>query len=135
MLQGEYEKDKIRQYLSKEISGYTDEQFKHALQFMVEGGVVTPTDNMLNFSCEIDQEFIGYVDDLLEYGLSQYSVKYTTDEEDFLLYQDYRQDHQSPALCLLFFALFLLAFFSLLIIVSLEIAIITVLCFFLLAHC
>ncbi len=92
MLQGEYEKDKIRQYLSKEISGYTDEQFKHALQFMVEGGVVTPTDNTLNFSCEIDQEFIGYVDDLLEYGLSQYSVKYTTDEEDFLLYQDYRQD-------------------------------------------
>jgi hypothetical protein len=47
---------------------------------------------MIKFRCEVDQEFIEYVDDLMEYGLSQYSVRYTTDDEDFLLYQDYRQD-------------------------------------------
>ena len=92
LLEGNYEKDKIRQCLSKEISGYTDEQFNHALQFMVESGVVTPTDKTLKFSCEVNREFTEYVNDLLQYGLSQYSVKYSTDEEDFLLYQDYRQD-------------------------------------------
>ena len=92
LLEGNYEKDKIRQCLSKEISGYTDEQFNHALQFMVESGVITPTDKTLKFSCEVNREFTEYVNDLLQYGLSQYSVKYSTDEEDFLLYQDYRQD-------------------------------------------
>lgn len=92
MIHGEYQEEKIRQYLKKEISGYTDEQFSHALQFMIEGGVVTHNDNMIKFSCETDHEFIEYVDDLLEYGLSQYSIRYTNDEEDFLLYQDYRQD-------------------------------------------
>ena len=92
VLQGENQEIKIRQCLEKEISGYTIEQFSHALQFMIEGGVVTHVDNMIKFRCEVDQEFVEYVDDLLEYGLSQYSVRYATDEEDFLLYQDYRQD-------------------------------------------
>ena len=92
ILHGECQEIKLRQYLEKEISGYTDEQFNHALQFMIEGGGVAQFDNMIQFRCEVDQEFIEYVDDLMEYGLSQYSVRYTTDDEDFLLYQDYRQD-------------------------------------------
>jgi hypothetical protein len=92
ILHGECQEIKLRQYLEKEISGYTDDQFNHALQFMIEGGVVTQFGNMIKFRCEVDQEFIEYVDDLMEYGLSQYSVRYTTDDEDFLLYQDYRQD-------------------------------------------
>lgn len=92
ILHGECQEIKLRQYLEKEISGYTDEQFNHALLFMIEGGVVAQFDNMIKFRCEVDQEFIEYVDDLMEYGLSQYSVRYTTDDEDFLLYQDYRQD-------------------------------------------
>lgn len=92
ILHGECQEIKIRQYLEKEISGYTIEQFCHALQFMIEGDVITHVDNTIKFRCEVDQDFIEYVDDLLEYGLSQYNVRYTTDEEDFLLYQNYRQD-------------------------------------------
>ena len=41
--------------------------------------------------CIVEPEFDEYVSDLLEYGLSQYVVRYKNDE-DFLLYQDYRQD-------------------------------------------
>ena len=92
ILQGEFHENVIRQQLGNEISGCIDEQFEHALKFMKEGGMVTHVENMIRFSCEVDPEFVEYIDDLLEYGLSQYSARYTNDEEEFLLYQDYRQD-------------------------------------------
>ena len=82
----------IRQILSNEIGGYTDEQFDHALRFMVEGGAVIADGEQIIFACDADPEFKEFVSDLLNYGLSQYGVRYKDDEEDFLLYQDYRQD-------------------------------------------
>ena len=82
----------IRQILNKEIGGYTDEQFDHALRFMVEGGAVIADGEQIIFACDADPEFKEFVSDLLNYGLSQYGVRYKDDEEDFLLYQDYRQD-------------------------------------------
>ena len=58
---------------------------------MKEGGVVDVEGGDIHFRCTLDTEFKEFVTDLLEYGLSLYAVKYT-DEDDFLLYQDYRQD-------------------------------------------
>lgn len=81
----------IRQLIADEISGYTVEQLNHALRFMDEGGVILQSDGNIRFNCNVDLEFKEFVADLLEYGLSQYSVRYK-DEDDFLLYQDYRQD-------------------------------------------
>lgn len=81
----------IRELLSTEISGFTDEQFAHALRFMQEGGVLSREGDALDFCCDLDDEFKEYIVDLLNYGLSQYSVRYK-DEDDFLLYQDYRLD-------------------------------------------
>jgi hypothetical protein len=59
---------------------------------MVEGGAVIADDGEVMFACDADIEFKEFVSDLLNYGLSQYGVRYKNDEEDFLLYQDYRQD-------------------------------------------
>lgn len=81
----------LRQLLSKEIVGYTEDQFDHALRFMKEGGAVEQSDGQIELSCVVDAEFSEYMADLLDYGLSQYLVRYK-DEDDFLLYQDYRQD-------------------------------------------
>lgn len=81
----------IRQLISDEIAGYTDEQLNHALRFMNEGGVIEQSNGSIDFKCSIDPDFVDFTSDLLEYGLSQYSVRYK-DEDDFLLYQDYRQD-------------------------------------------
>ena len=92
LLQGVYDNDVIRQSLADTICGYTDEQFEHALRFMIEGGALIQTGNLIKFNCEENSEFKEYIEDLLKYGLSQYSVKYTNEEDDFLLYQDYRQD-------------------------------------------
>jgi len=81
----------IRQLIANEVSGYSDIQFKHALRFMQEGGVVSVLNDSIQFCCNVDPEFEEFTSDLLEYGLSQYLAKYK-DEDDFLLYQDYRQD-------------------------------------------
>ena len=91
LLNGVTSESVIRQLVGEEISGYTDEQMDHALQFMREGGVISQSEGNVRFRCSVEPEFVEYVKDLLEYGLSQYTVRYK-DEDDFLLYQDYRQD-------------------------------------------
>lgn len=91
LLDGTTSKTTVRQALVDEISGYTDEQLNHALRFMEEGGVIIQTEDSIKLRCGVDTEFVDFVSDLLEYGLSQYSVSYR-DEDEFLLYQDYRQD-------------------------------------------
>ena len=91
LLKGITSESIIRQSISEEIKGYTDEQLEHALRFMDEGGVIIRSEGEIIFRCSVDPEFEEFVSDLLEYGLSQYSVKYK-DDDDFLLYQDYRQD-------------------------------------------
>ena len=64
---------------------------KLSIKTNIEERSFSLNDNIINFICTIEPEFVEYVSDLLEYGLSQYSARYTNDE-DFLLYQDYRQD-------------------------------------------
>lgn len=91
LLNGITSESVIRQLVGEEIVGYTDEQMDHALQFMREGGVISQSEGTIRFRCSVEPEFVEYVKDLLEYGLSQYTVRYK-DEDDFLLYQDYRQD-------------------------------------------
>ena len=91
LIDGATSKPIIRKAIEEEISGYTDEQLNHALRFMEEGGVIIQTEDSIHLRCEVDTEFVDFVSDLLEYGLSQYSVRYK-DEDDFLLYHDYRQD-------------------------------------------
>lgn len=91
LIEGITSENQLRQLLAEEIVGYTEEQFDHALRFMKEGGAVVQSDGQVMFSCIVEPEFEEYMKDLLEYGLSQYDVRYKN-EEDFLLYQDYRQD-------------------------------------------
>ena len=91
LLNGITSENVIRQTLSNEIAGYTDEQMNHALRFMEEDGVIQMSDGSIRFRCTVDPEFVEFVSDLLEYGLSQYIAKYK-DDDDFLIYQDYRKD-------------------------------------------
>lgn len=91
LLNGVSQEKELCRLLSEDIKGYADEQYHHALRFMKEGGVVMQTNEDVSLACEVETEFVEYVTDLLTYGLSQYAVRYT-DEEDFLLYQDYRKE-------------------------------------------
>ena len=91
LLEGKTSRAEISQLIKNDISGCTDEQLNHALRFMEEGGAIRSSDHEIRFRCIIEDEFSEFVSDLLEYGLSQYSVRYK-DDDVFLLYQDYRQD-------------------------------------------
>lgn len=82
----------IKGLLYNEISGCAEQHVDHALRFMKEGGVITHEDGQIAFTFEVEPEFVEYVDDLMEYGLKQYGARYQNDEQEFLLWQDYRQD-------------------------------------------
>ena len=92
LLNGIFSESMIRNLIADEILRYDEEQLNHALRFLREGGVISQTDGIIKFRCEVDNEFVEFVSDLVEYGLSVYAVRYKNEEEDFLLYQDYRQD-------------------------------------------
>lgn len=90
LLDGITSEEQIQQKLAKEISGYAYKQYEHALRFM-EDVVVKRSNGEIRLACETTEQFKVYLGDLLEYGLSQYMVRYK-DEDEFLMYQEYRQD-------------------------------------------
>lgn len=92
LLGGEKSLSKIDSYLSDQIIGYKTEQLNHAIRFMEEGRVVSRNGDEIMFKCEVEPEFNEYIQDLLKYGMTQYSARYSDETEDFLLWQDYRQD-------------------------------------------
>lgn len=92
MFDGVYSETVLDALLCKEINGCSSEHVQHALRFMTEGGVIERQSGKVSFLCEVDPEFTEYVNDLIEYGLKQYGARYQSDEDDFLLWQDYRQD-------------------------------------------
>ncbi|MCR4603619.1 MAG: DUF3427 domain-containing protein [Prevotella sp.] len=91
LLEGVTQEYEICRCLRNEIVDFTEEQFEHALRFMNEGGVTQQFMGEISLLCDAEPEFKDFVRDLLDYGLSQYDARYKN-EEEFLLYQDYRQD-------------------------------------------
>lgn len=68
------------------------EQLEHALRFLEDGGAVKIKDGNVYLCGESEQEYELYLQDLLNYGLTQYEARYADAQDDFLLWQDYRQD-------------------------------------------
>ncbi len=92
LLEGVTSLSAIEARLRNEISHFSHEQLAHALRFMEDGEAVKVEDDVVNLCGEREQEYDEYLQDLLNYGLTQYSVRYSDDTIDFLLWQDYRQD-------------------------------------------
>ncbi len=93
LLSGETSLPEIEAKAREEISGYESKQMEHALRFMVDGGAIRIDGEHIAICGEKEQEYEEYLQDLLNYGLTQYSARYADDKIDFLLWQDYRQ-HQ-----------------------------------------
>ena len=91
LFQGITNEKEIFELVRNEIRDFSEEQLCHALRFLEEGGVIKRATGVINFDCEKEPEFEEFVSDLLNYGLSQYGGRYK-DEDNFLLYQNYRQD-------------------------------------------
>ena len=88
-------KSHIEANIQEEIPGFKHEQLEHALRFLVDGNAVKIEEGEVLLCGEREQEYEAYLQDLLNYGLTQYEARYTDearDAGDFLLWQDYRQD-------------------------------------------
>ena len=78
--------------LREEIFDFEPAQLKHALYFLEDGGAVRIENDKVLLVGESELEFDEYLQDLLDYGLTQYSARYAESRDEFLLWQDYRQD-------------------------------------------
>lgn len=93
LLEGAKNEDLLLLNIHGDVPGSTDEQIEHALRFLVENSVVAKYENIYSLACEIEPEFIEYLSDLLNYGITDFTARYRGKcEHDFLMWQDYRQD-------------------------------------------
>lgn len=84
--------DEIEHNLSSSIAGYTHEEFEHALSYMVANGFVVVRDGYCELvDMTLDNEYLDYLDDLLAYGLTRFTIDYG-EETGFKLWQSYRMD-------------------------------------------
>ena len=93
LLTGHKSEDYLRTILSTEVSGFEVDQMNHAIRFLMENDVVVQEDNIFSLACELEPEFIDYVADLLNYGITDFTARYRGESEnEFLMWQDYRMD-------------------------------------------
>ena len=86
-------KDDIHVALLEEIPDNRIEQTEHALRFLAENDVIAESHGMVKLNCDDEPEFKEFVADLLEYGITDFIARYRGEnEDDFLMWQDYRQD-------------------------------------------
>ncbi len=82
----------IEARMKGEICGYDKEQLKHALKFMQQNEFVVVSDSRCELnSVSIDDQFLEYLEDLLNYGLTQFDAEYGK-ETGFKLWHSYRMD-------------------------------------------
>ena len=92
LINGVTEAAQIQNHLADNVGDYLPEQFDYAMKFMIENGFVSLEDNHCCFhDVDIDEQFKEYLDDLLSYGLTRYTVDYGT-ETGFKLWNSYRMD-------------------------------------------
>jgi hypothetical protein len=88
ILDGIYNIDTINSVLVERVAGFSRDELNHALQFLK---FVTVRDSELSLDVPIDDQFREYLNDLLDYGITRYTVE-KGEETEFKLWQNYRMD-------------------------------------------
>jgi hypothetical protein len=88
ILDGVGSRDIINTILDERIAGYNRNELNHALQFLK---FVTVSDSELLLDVPIDDQFREYLKDLLDYGITRYTVE-NGEETEFKLWQNYRME-------------------------------------------
>ena len=88
LLSGEKTYYDMRDYLADVVPGFTEGELKHALDFLQ---FVSRTGDTLSLNVEMDDQFLEYLEDLIEYGLTRYTVD-NGDETGFKLWSTYRME-------------------------------------------
>ncbi len=77
--------------LQREIVNATSEEIAHTIRFMLKDGLIVEQDQRLALNVQLDDMLREYMEDLLEYGLTQYESTYKHAEK-FVLWHNYRKD-------------------------------------------
>lgn len=91
LLDGEKNIFNIETRLSRDVAEYDRNQLAHALEFMEQEGFVKQNHDELMLNVDVDSSLCEYLDDLISYGLTRYTVDYG-DETGFKLWKSYRMD-------------------------------------------
>lgn len=90
--------DKIKDVIIENIKVFKEEEFKHALKYMVDSKFVIQANETMTLIVPINDQFNEYVQDLLNYGLTRYIIDYG-ETEDFKLWSSYRLNQVQLKLC------------------------------------
>lgn len=88
LLTGEKTYQEVKAYLEEMIPGFVQDELNHALIYL-QG--VKQQGDVLSLDVAIDDQFLEYTEDLIEYGLIRYVID-NGDETGFKLWQNYRMD-------------------------------------------
>lgn len=88
LLEGEKTYRDVRAHLEVLIPGFIQEELDHALTYLQ---FVKREGDILCLDVTMDDQFLEYIVDLLEYGLTRYVID-NGDENGFKLWQNYRMD-------------------------------------------
>ncbi len=91
LLEGPITNEDLNHYLAHTIEKCNVEEIDHALKFMIKNSCLRFDDNKYYLNVTMDDQLREYVDDLLQYGLTQFEIAYRHNEK-FVLYHDYRVD-------------------------------------------
>jgi len=83
--------DEAASLLLKEVPNCTKEEIDHTVRFMIKKGAIKTENGLLILNTKIDDQFVEYMCDLLEYGITQYESTYKNSER-FVLWHNYRMD-------------------------------------------
>lgn len=98
LINGVFDLSVIESELSDNIRNFRNEDFVHALKYMVESGFISIGSDEMKLNAQLDDQYVEYVQDLLSYGLTRYIVDHD-DAEDFKLWGSYRIEQVQLKLC------------------------------------
>lgn len=91
LVDGAKPKQEVEKILKQQIARCTDEEIEHAIKFMEENNAILIENGNMSLKVEIDDQIKEYLEDLIEYGFTQYDAIYKNDEQ-FVLWHGYRAD-------------------------------------------
>lgn len=90
LLTGQKTYQELETYLKETIPEFAEEQLNHALKYL-QFTKCDESDNNIALDVAIDDQFLEYIEDLIEYGLTRYMIDIGS-ETGFKLWQTYRMD-------------------------------------------
>lgn len=84
------EKD-LRKSMMDEIESCTSDEIDHVIRFMIKKGALLVDNGTIRLNASLDDQFVEYLNDLIDYGVTQYQGVYKSSER-FVLWHNYRMD-------------------------------------------